>query len=381
MAIARVVAPTTDGNAPQERRTVAPGSTGRGTPGASVRRRPMRPTLAPRRAHNGPSPANNRHISTSTQQLRLTLPKRGTYTCRMTSRRWSAVGVWLASAALAIPVFVHAQAQPRVVYASALDEKGLPVTGLGPSDFVVREDKMAREVLKVSQADDPMQIALLVDNSQAADPFVRDIREATSTFIRTIGADPSGAKHQVAVITIGERPTINTDYTTDLAKAAQGANRIFAMPASGAYLLDGIIETTRGIKKRESPRPVIVAVITAGVDLSDRPYQMALEPLRASGAALHVVTVGRPVTGDQDRVMLLDRGTSETGGRYETVLTGSGLTPRLKQVAEELTHQYEVTYAHPDTLIPPDRVTVSSAKSGVTIRGILSAAPPEGGRR
>lgn len=297
----------------------------------------------------------------------------------MTSRRWSAVAL-LAAATLSAPVFVRAQAQPRVVFASALDDKGVPVAGLGPMDFVVREDKMAREVLSVTPADDPMQIALLIDNSQAADPFIRDLREGASTFIRTIGADPSGAKHQLAVITIGERPTINTDYTTDMAKAVQGANRIFAMPASGAYLLDAVIETTRGIRKRESPHPVIVAVITPGVDLSDRPYQMALEPLRASGAALHVITVGRPVTGDQDRVILLDRGTSETGGRYDTVLTGTGLTPRLKQLAEELTHQYEVTYAHPDTLIPPDRVTISAAKPGLTVRGIIKAGPAEGRR-
>ena len=53
----------------------------------------------------------------------------------------------------------------------------------------------------------------------------------------------------------------------------------------------------------------------------------------------------------------------------------------VKQLAEELTHQYKVTYARPQTLIPPDRVTVSAAKPGLTIRGIAQIASTDYGRR
>ena len=291
----------------------------------------------------------------------------------MASPRWSATAALLASLAFVAPVCLSAQAQQRAVYASAVAENGAPVAGLGAADFVVREDKVAREILNVVPAADPMQIVLLVDNSQAADPYVRDIREGLTAFIAGIGADPTGAKHQIAVITIGERPTINTDYTTDLARATKGAQRIFAQSNSGAYLLDGIIETAKGIKKR-------AAVVTAGPDLSDRPYQSAIEPLLDSGAAFHVMVVGRPMSGDQERMMTLDVGTRETGGRYDTVLASSGLTSRLKQLADELTHQYKITYARPTTLIPPEKVTVAAAKPGLTVRGIAQL-PAEGGRR
>jgi hypothetical protein len=299
----------------------------------------------------------------------------------MTSRRSFAAAVLLMGLTGSVPARVHAQTQQRVVYASAVDDKGAPVSGLGPSDFVVREDRVTREILNVAPASDPMLVALLIDNSQAADPFIRDMREGATAFINGLAADPSGAKHQVAVITIGERPTINTDYTLDLQQAVKGAQRIFATPGSGAYLLDGIIETSKGMSKRESPRPVIVAVITPGVELSDRAYQSVLEPLHDAGAALHVLVVGRPVTTDQDRLMVLDLGTSQTGGRYDTVLTGTGLTPRLKQLADELTHQYKITYARPTTLIPPDRVTVTSGRQGLTVRGIAQNSPPESSRR
>jgi hypothetical protein len=141
------------------------------------------------------------------------------------------------------------------------------------------------------------------------------------------------------------------------------------MPGSGNYLLDGIIEVSKGIKKRESTRPVIVAVTTEGPELSDRFYQNVLEPLRASGAAFHLIVVGTPRNNDQDRAVVLDQGTRETGGRYDNVLTGTALPSRMKQVAAELTHQFYVTYARPQSLIPPEQVTVSAVKAGLTVRG------------
>lgn len=299
----------------------------------------------------------------------------------MMLRRRSAVVVLAILTVLSLDAVLRAQAQQRSIYASALNKDGAPVEDLGPADFVVREDKVAREILTVAPASDPMQLTLLVDNSQAAEPYIRDLRQALTEFIDTLGADPTGARHQVSIVTIGERPTVNTESTSNLELATKGAQRIFAMPQSGAYLLDGIIETSKAIKKRQSPHPVLVAVITSGVDLSDRPYQSVLEPLKDAGAAFHVVVVGRPITSDQDRLMVLDAGTRDTGGRYDTVVTGTGLTPRLRQLALELTHQYKITYARPQTLIPPDRVTVGAAKPGLTVRGVAQLAAPESDRR
>jgi hypothetical protein len=239
----------------------------------------------------------------------------------------------------------------------------------------VREDKVTREVLVARHASDPMQIALLIDNSRAAEPFIRDYREALASFLDVIAADT--VKHEVAVITLADRPTINADYTTDLARAKAATQRIFSMPGSGTYLLDGIIETSNGITKRDSPRPVIVALITEGPDLSERQYQAVLEPLKAAGATLHIVIVGRPLNNEVDRGIVLDRGTRETGGRYENVLASSGLPMRMKQVATELTTQYLVTYSRPESLIPPEEITIASKKPGVTVRGTPKKTPKD----
>ena len=74
-----------------------------------------------------------------------------------------------------------AQADERVIYASVVDQKGNPVAGLSEKDFIVREDGQSREVLRVAKDEDPLQIALLVDNSvemrnSAGGPPPRDDR-------------------------------------------------------------------------------------------------------------------------------------------------------------------------------------------------------------
>lgn len=296
------------------------------------------------------------------------MPKRGTYTEPMRIRR-SAAAALLAIVPFAVPSSTHAQAAQRSVYVSALDQTGAPVAALAPSDIVIREDKTAREILNITPAADPMQISVLVDNSAASEQYIRDYREALPAFINAIAADPSGVKHQMSIVTLGERPTINTESTSDPAQLVKGAQRIFAATGSGTYLLDGIREISQGITKRRSPRPVIVAITTEGPELSGRQYDTVLAPLRESGAALHVIVLGSPTNLEHDRAMVLDAGPRESGGRRDTVLTGSALTARLKQVAAELTHQFKVTYARPQTLIPPEQTTVSSAKPGLTVRG------------
>ncbi len=131
---------------------------------------------------------------------------------------------------------VAAQANERVVYASAFDEKTrAPITGLGVRDFVIREDGAAREVLRVTPATSPMAVAVLVDNTQAATNNIADIRRGLQSFIKALhGVGP------VSIVGVADRPTILRDYTTDQKQLLDGANRVFAMPDSGATLLDAV---------------------------------------------------------------------------------------------------------------------------------------------
>jgi hypothetical protein len=310
----------------------------------------------------------------------LTLFKTETYTGLMANRRL--LPAVLVLALLGAAPWLQAQVDRRALYVSALDKTGAPVSDLAPSDVAVREDNVAREVLTVAPAAEPMQIAVLVDNSQAADPFIRDYREALAAFVDALASgDRPGTRNEVAIITVAERPTIATDYTTDRGALVKSAQRVFSSSGSGAYLLDAIVETSQGMTKRRSPRPVIVAIATEGPELSNRFYQQVLTTLRASGAALHVITVGRPTNDSHDRSVVISEGPRTTGGMSDALLTSTALTGRLKQLAAELTQQFRVTYSRPQSLIPPERITVSGARPGLTVRGTPVLADREQERK
>jgi len=276
---------------------------------------------------------------------------------------------------LARPAALLSQVLERSLYVTMLDKAGTPVPNLGPTDFIVREDNVAREVLRVVPASDPMQIAIMVDNSTAAGPYVPDIRRALPSFIEKLAAPTaSGRRNEIALITLGNRPTILADYSLEAAPLVKLTERLWqdSFPG-GQYLLNGVIEASQGFKRRESERPVIVAIIGEGPELSSRHPDQALEPLRGVGAAFHVVTIGLPSARIDDdsrfRDEFVDRGPRETGGTHSQLLTSSALPGKLDQLADVLTKTYRVTYAHPDSLIPPERITVSAKRADVTAHG------------
>jgi VWFA-related protein len=219
-----------------------------------------------------------------------------------------------------------------------------------------------------------MQIALLLDNSQAASPAIQLMRDGARAFVESLAG-----KGEIAIVTFGERPTIVVDYTTDTAKLKAGVDRLFARPGSGAYLLDALVNVSEGLQKREADRPVIVVVMTEGIEFSNLHYDRVLEKIKASGAALHVLAIGQPSGSLSDEIrnrnQVISRGTAETGGRRNQLLATTAIEPRLKQLADELTHQYVVTYARPEALIPPSKIEVTVDKPGLTARA--RTVPPE----
>jgi len=261
-------------------------------------------------------------------------------------------------------------ARERVIYTSVVDKDGEPVAGLGPDDFIVREDGVRREVLRVTPATEPILIALLVDNSRAAEDDVRNIRDALVKFVQQMLTG-----NEIALIGLADRPTIVQDYTqnAELLKAAIG--RIYAQPGSGMTLLDALVEVSRGLERREGPRAVIIPVITDGPEFTNRYYKQVVESLKAGGAGLHAVTIGTFSASMNDalrnRASVLDEGPRVTGGQRITVLSSMGLENALSRLGRELSNQYKVVYGHPESLLQPENVTVTSNKPGLTARGTL----------
>ncbi len=295
----------------------------------------------------------------------------------MTRPRVSALALLAAGLCLASTVLTAGQrsaGRERSLYVSVVDQNGAPIPDLGPSDFLVKEDNVTREVLRVQPATDPMTIALLVDTSIAARDDITHMRQALPPFVADLAAPMAGGRrNEIAVIGLGERPTILSDYSSDPAQVNKGINRIWALQNSGMYLLDALIEVSQGLKKREAGRPVIVAIATSGREFSNRTHDQAIDPLKATGAAFYALSLGQPDTSlemeARERAIVLDEGPRVTGGYQEQILASMALPARMKVLATQLKNQYKVTYSRPESLIPPEKTTVSAVKTGLIARG------------
>jgi VWFA-related protein len=264
---------------------------------------------------------------------------------------------------------LHAQAggRERSIFITAVDGRGEPVEGLGPTDFIITEDGRRREVLRVSRAVEPMDIAVLVDNSAAAERAVLPLRDGLKAFVGALAGD-----NQIALIGLADRPTILVDYTTSRTRLEEAAGRIFSMDSSGMTLLDAITETAAGLRRREATRAVIVPVITPGVEFTNRYARDVIRSVQDAGASIHAIVLGVldfGTTEERERAQLLDEGTKRTGGEHVTLLTEMAVQQALVKLARQLSSQYKVVYGRPDSLIPPEKTEVASGRAGVTMRG------------
>jgi hypothetical protein len=275
-------------------------------------------------------------------------------------------------AALLLATPSAAQTVEREMFVSVLDKDEKPVLTLGVPDFVVREDGRVREVLRARRASDVIDIALLVDTSQALGSQVNDVRGAIEAFIARMRPQA-----QISLVGLADRPTIYADYTDSQEQLAKGVGRIFPVQGAGAYTLDAVAEVVKGLEKRHAERSAVVVLWVGGLEFSTMGYQALISDLVARGTSLHVVVVGSRAPADirttegRERELLFDRGTTDTGGRRENVLTSMATKDAMERLADELLGQYRITFARPDSLIPPEKTAVEVRPPGLKARGIL----------
>jgi hypothetical protein len=252
------------------------------------------------------------------------------------------------------------------VIISVLDKQNAPVASLAPEDVTIKEDGKPREVLAVGPATSAMQIALLVDTGTSASRLIPDLRDSLKVFTAAIWAKSPDT--EIALYTFGERPTLDTDFSTSAVALNRRIERLFASSGSGSTFVDAVVEVSEAVRKRKAARPVIVAFVDEdGPDFSHRRHDQAFDALTAARASLWVVTRQGFSNNSQtmegrERAQVIGDGTTRSGGRNAMVFDGTGLKVRFTDLASQLLSQFVVTYGRPETLIPPERIEVRLTK-------------------
>jgi von Willebrand factor type A domain len=281
-----------------------------------------------------------------------------------------------AAAAALVAAIVPLGAQQRErreqhVYVGVTSSEDAPITDLKPADFVVREDGVAREVLRAAPGLPPTHVALLVDDSEVAQQAVADLRTALSSFVKKMFTGAEGL--HMSYTTFGERPTKQVDYTNSPATLEKAIGRLFHRTGSGSYFMEAVQEAARDLRKREAQRPVIIAfVVERGPEFSSAINKSVAEALKTVNASLWTVVLqegaqnlGTPEL--RERAIVIGDVTRDSGGDNKTVLGRQALESAFLSRAAILNSRYDVVYGRPDSLIPPSKIEVEVKRKDVRV--------------
>jgi VWFA-related protein len=267
-----------------------------------------------------------------------------------------------------------AQERLRTVNITAVDKAGAPVLDLRPADLEVKERGKRRAVRAVEPATGLMHIALIVDDNGTG-----LFRSSVAQFITRLQRE---AEFAISVV-MGQSLRL-VDYTSDFDKLTGAVGYLGARPATpdGGQLLGAIYETARDMQKRELQRPVIIVMTVGGEEHNPMPAHQVLDQLRDSHASLNVFemtsSVLRPMQPVSRASGLLEEslninevigdGSKQTGGRRDEMVAVTGLVKGMLTLADELSHQYRLTYVLPAGVDPSDRLEVSTTRRDVEVR-------------
>jgi hypothetical protein len=243
----------------------------------------------------------------------------------------------------------------RTVYFSAVDAKGAPVTDLTAADLAVKEGGKDRPIAAVQPATAPMQVSIIVDDGGTG-----GFQAAVAQFLQaTFG------RGHFAIRVLNPQAIKVVDFTADFAalKAALGRmGRRGRIPNDGEQIVAGVTDAAKELQQLKARRPsIVVLTVTGEKPLSDQSDE-ALNALKSSGASLSVVYL----TGVELGKVLGD-GPKQSGGIIERVNGNIALGPVLAKIADNLTHQYVLTYNIPDGVKLNEKLSLSTSRKGVTL--------------
>ena len=286
------------------------------------------------------------------------------------------------------PKLTATEQEEKILYLSATDQSGKSVTDLKTEEVKIMETGGEREVVSVKRSTQPLAIEILADTTRQAGgsgmmssqtsqtgaaELIRDIRVAISQFVKDIAA--GNPENTMQLFEFGQAAIPVTKMTSDVAELEKGVTRLFPKPNAGSLLLEAIIEASKELSKVKAPRRAIVTLnIEPGDEQSAAQVEKMHNELVKSRATLWAVSLQVTNSKNQVRGLVLDRLTLTTGGRRESIQAQSALETMMKNIADNLLQQYEVTFRRPSGA-KPAAIAVGVTREGLKL--YASKIPPQ----
>jgi Ca-activated chloride channel family protein len=255
--------------------------------------------------------------------------------------------VWLLAASTAAnpqePLFRVDVRLVRVL-ATVRNPSGELVGNLSKDDFTVFDNGVKQEVAVFErQTEQPLSIALLVDNSLSTAKELRYETESVSRFLKAVFSE-GHPQDTVAFYTFSYEVTLRASFTRRRERLEEAMKQLKA--ASGTSMYDAIYLASKDLEIREGRR-VMVLITDGGDTTSSKRFHDALEAAQVADAVLYAILVV-PITNEAGRNLggenALTALAAGTAGRVFTPSVGPDLDRAFTDILQELRTQYFLGY-------------------------------------
>ena len=257
-----------------------------------------------------------------------------------------------------------------------------PVTDLGAGDFTVEHDGRRVDDVRVELVDQPLRVALVVDDADGAGLFFRYLRDYLPEFVRALPEDA-----EVGLILLSGRPRTVVDYTDGRDEVLETLGEFFVEEDRAAGFFAGLEETVD--RWDEDLRWPILAVVATDGPAQNPPtdgrYQAVMERLFERGAIVNSLMLMLPTraSGGGYQTAVANNAAQVTGGWHDTVPGPSQIIgDKLQEMAAEIRRQYEdtryqyaVSYQVPRGADPDASASAAVRRSGVGLSISASGRP------
>jgi VWFA-related protein len=237
---------------------------------------------------------------------------------------------------------------------------------LKKEDFQLYEEGMQQEIAHFSRDELPLAVALVVDLSGSIRPFLRPLRYASFTALRTLKPED-----QVALFTFTSEVELLEDLTTDKRRVADHFETLEA--GGGTNINDALFLAAEYLRKEAPKARRVIIVISDNVPTDPglaEPRDVLTETLEADavvyGIKIPGANVGIRVPGTRKRIptvgsiivdrkyINVDKVAEETGGEIFDVEREGSLFLAFQTVVQRLKTRYTLGY-YPAQAFPDGR--------------------------
>ncbi len=226
--------------------------------------------------------------------------------------------------------------------ATVVDEDGRLVGDLRREDFEVFEDGQRQTVTHFTRDRIPLSLGVVLDVSQSMyGQRIDDARLALDRFL----ADLLDPEDEVYIIVFNHKPRVVVPWTRGPRQLRNRLDDI--LPYGGTSIYDAMMEALPMFDVRQYQRAAVVLISDGSDTGSHANVRDVRRLLRRSDAFVYAIAIDAPDTrpiNDRVNPYALREMTTESGGYTEVVHDSPELGPATARIADELNHQYTLSY-------------------------------------